>query len=193
MSESTSTVAIPPEIQARLDKLDELERGELERKGEFEKLSKQAEERASREVAKRDVRIKALETSTLRNAAESAIRDARGDVEGLLPHVLPRLGFSTDGVSVVVLDEANAGTPRKGRSGRSMSASDLVDELKGHGSLGRLFESASGSGPFRVPGQGEMRLSAEESKDPALYAMLKAKKERGEISTVYDHLGRRLI
>lgn len=185
---------LPPEVQQRLDRLDELERAEAERKGEYQRLSESQKTKHASELAKRDEQIGKLNSALLRSTAERAIRDKKGDVDSLMPHVLPLLELRETGrdFDIVVRDET--GRPRQSVRDRGhMSIDDFVDELKDHHALGRLFEGAGPRGEFRVPSEKEIRLNEAESKDPRLYQRLKERKAKGEISTVYDHVGRRLL
>jgi hypothetical protein len=199
---------LPPEIQEKVRKAEELERRELERQGEYQKLLQTNEERFKGEITKREERIgqlsSTLERTLTTNAATIAISSARGDVEGLLPHIMPALRTieepaGSGNYEVMVIDPKNPDQPRLNAKGQPMTVEELVAEKREHRTLSKLFDAspASGSGgqgsSFR-PGQPRIvTLTADEAKDPRRYQQLKAAKQKGEIEGVVDHEGRRLM
>lgn len=199
---------LPPEVEERLRKADELEQAELTRRGEFDKILGQTRKKFETEIATREERIGQLSSSLQRtlvqNAATSAINAARGDVEGLMPHIAPHLKAieSKDKpgtFELFVMDRDNPDQPRLNAKGQPMTVEELVAEKREHRTLSKLFEASPASGPggngssFR-PGQPRIvTLTAEEAKDPRRYQQLKQAKAKGEIEAVVDHEGRRLM
>jgi hypothetical protein len=187
-----NTEALPPEIQARLDRLEELERADAEKRGEYQRLTESQKTKHAGELAKRDEQLGRLSQAFIRSTAERAIRDAKGDIEGLSPHILPFLEARENGrggVDVVVLDPETKRPRQNIRSGGPMTVDDLVADLRDHRSLGLLFEGAAPRSGFRGVGEKVRNLTREQSRDPKLYAQLKEQVARGEISAVYDDRG----
>lgn len=200
---------LPPEVQEKLKKADELERREMERKGEYDRSLKSLEERLSAKAQQAEERTKivtgALERTITQNAATVALNAARGDVEGLLPHLLPMLRAVEDPsqpgkFDVIVVDPAKGGTEQKlNEKMQPMSIEEAVNELRGHRSLSKLFDASPASGPggigssFRAGQPRIVKLTADEAKDPRRYEMLKEQVRKGEIDGAEDHLGRRLV
>lgn len=94
-----------------------------------------------------------LEQVTIDNEAKSAIAEAKGDVDLLLPFVRKQVkSVEEDGqFNVYVVD----GEDRRfsGVTGQAMSIKELVTEMKGQERYGKLFESDAKSGPGLRPGQ----------------------------------------
>ncbi|GAB1340889.1 hypothetical protein [Gemmatimonas sp.] len=205
---SEASKNLPPDIQEKIKKADELERRELERKGEYERSLKSVEERLTAANQKTEERNKllsgALETTLTRNAATIALNAARGDVEGLLPHLLPILRAVEDPqvpgrFDVIVVDPKNPNEPKLNGKMQPMTIEEAVAELRDHRSLSKLFDATPASGPggngstFRAGQQRIVKLTDAEAKDPRRYEQLKEQKRKGEIDGAEDHLGRRLV
>lgn len=199
---------LPPDVQERLKKAEELERQEAERKGEYQKLLQSNEEKTKAAIAERDARLQQVTTeyttTLVENAATKALDSARGSVEGLLPHVLPELRSVEDPNKpgkfiVIVVDKKDPTKERMNAKALPMTIDELIAEKRESPVLSKFFEAspASGSGGQGsrfAPGQPRIvRLTAEESKDRAKYLELKDKKQKGEIDGALDHNGRRLI
>ncbi len=199
---------LPPDVQERLKKAEELERLEAERKGEYQKLLQTNEEKSKAAIAERDARIQQVTTeftSTLmENTATRALDAAGGSVEGLLPHVLPELRAVEDPAKpgkfvVIVVDKKDPSKERLNSKAQPMTVEELIAEKREHPTLALLFKASpasgsGGSGSRFTPGQPRLvRVTREEVKDPARYAALKAQKEKGEIDGVMLDDGRRLI
>lgn len=205
---SEASKNLPPEIQEKIKKADELERREMERQGQYQELLKGNEEKFKAELSKREERISvltsSLEASAKRNTATAVLNAARGDVEGLLPHVLPQLRAVESETApgefeVWVIDPKKPNEPRLNAKGQPMSVEDLVGELREHRTLSKLFDASPASGPggggsnFR-PGQPRIvTLTPEEAKNPKRYQQLKEQAKKGEIDGVVDAQGRRLF
>jgi len=136
------------------------EREDLEKKGEYEKLSaadkaalKAAEERAQALDAK-------LRSGAIERAALEAVTSVKGIPKALLPHILPNLEAVPDGDGFAVKVK---GDPAK-------KITDFVSSLKAEMAWGFEGSGASGSGAGQ-PGQGGGGTNAR-------YAELMAKENR---------------
>lgn len=111
------------------------------------------------EVTARDDRIKHL-TSTVEkllidSVAKSAIAEAKGSIELLLPHVRSstRVKEENGEFSVEVVDAQ--GNVKIGDSkGKPMSISDLIAEMRTSDTFGRAFEGENKSGSGKLPTSG---------------------------------------
>jgi hypothetical protein len=199
---------LPSDVQDRLKKLEEVEQREAERKGEYQTLITKNAEKHQAEIKAREDRINTLQTTltnSLRsNAVTLAINAAGGNVEGLLPHVLPKVVAVEDPnkpgeFTIAVVDPKDPTKERIGPKGQPMTIEDLVLETREHPVLSKLFEAkpTSGSGGsgtrFGIGQPRIVKLTAEEAKDPARYRQLKEQKAKGEIDGVMDANGRRII
>ncbi|WP_434478483.1 hypothetical protein [Gemmatimonas sp.] len=199
---------LPPEIQERLSRLDALEQQELERTGRHQEALQRTTDRFQNELKAREERVYTL-TSTLtktlsRDAATSAINALRGDVEALMPHILPHLQVVENAkrpghFEVFVVEKDDPEAVRLNAQGRPMTVEELAAELREHRTLSKLFDAspANGSGgsgsSFAKGGPRVVRLSAEEARDTKRYQQLKDQKARGEIDGAVDDRGRRLV
>lgn len=188
------TVDLPPEIAARLEQLEQLEQRETERRGEYDKLTQRLTAKHAEDVKRYDTRLSAFERALIRAEATSAISAARGDVEALLPHVAGQLRIVEENgeITVGVAQEGGKSTRPSLRGRGAMKAAELVEELRGHRSLGLLFEGGD-SRVLRTSSDRVVTLSREQSGDSRRYRALKEQVARGEIDRVVDWQGRPLI
>lgn len=150
------------------------------------------------EIRQRDETIERLKTQLTQNlresAASTAILSHRGDLFGLMPHVLPHLIAVEDPkqpgtYSVVAADPNNAKKPFKHPNGTFESANDVVARLRAHPEIGKLFGD-----PTATNDDGSVvRLTKEEANDPKRYQALKDKVKSGKIVAAYLPDGRRLL
>ncbi len=142
-----------------------------------------------------------LEKHLIENASISAINEADGSTDLLLPLITQR-------AKVVTLDNGNLGirilgddgierlSPKAG-STDPMSISELVGELRADSKFGRAFKAlgTSGSGAntsssgFPSSGNGEVRLTREAAKNPANYRAAKEQAEKTGRTLVIDPIG----
>lgn len=150
------------------------------------------------EIRQRDEKIERLTTQLTQNlresAASTAILSNRGDLFGLMPHVLPHLIAVEDPkqpgtYSVVAADPNNAKKPFKHPNGTFESANDVVARLRAHPEIGKFF----GDPAARGADDSVLRLTREEAVDPKRYQALKDKIKKGELTAVYLPDGRRLL
>jgi hypothetical protein len=103
-------------------------------------------------IARSEKLYKKLEKVTLESDAEKAIRDADGEPEVLLPHVLGRAALTEEGdeFSIVVRDAAGEPLMKGGKAG---GLGDVVAELKAKPQFAGAFggTGASGSGARSAP------------------------------------------
>lgn len=162
----------PVEAKNALEKIKEL--GTLDPKKDVdrlvqEKLDAQLEtirNNHNADLSKKDGSIKArdalLESTFKTEAVVKALAEAKGDVELLLPHVLPHVAFELEEVTVdgqtqlapktKVVDKD--GNVRIGKELKNMGIGELVTEMKGSDKFARLFEGSGheGTGDRKNPG-----------------------------------------
>jgi hypothetical protein len=143
------------EIAELIAKHDETSQTEAERKGEWDKLRLQMNEKHAKELAKKDETIgamrKRLEAELVDARATAAIAAAKGVPDLLLPHVQRHVKVD-ENFNVVVVDAK--GDPRVNGKGEPLSISDLVTEMKSTEIYGRAFEGSGQSGGGTQPGNG---------------------------------------
>jgi hypothetical protein len=143
------------EIAELIRKLDEDEHKDAEKKGEWEKLRAQMNEKHAKELAKRDEQISALRgrlNAELVDAkATSAIAAQKGVPDLLLPHVQRHVKVD-ENFNVLVVDAK--GDPRVNGKGEPLSISELVAEMKSTETYGRAFEGTGHSGGGTPPNNG---------------------------------------
>lgn len=142
-----------------------------------------------------------LEKHLIENSAISAITEAEGSTDLLLPLIAQK-------AKVVTLDNGNLGirilgddgierlSPKAG-STDPMSIVELVEELRADSKFGRAFKASgtSGSGAntsssgFPSLGNGEVRLTREAAKNPITYRAAKKQAEKTGRTLVIDPIG----
>lgn len=152
----------PVEAKNAVSKMKEL--GTLDPKKDVDRLVQekvdaqlaQINDLQSKELASRDAKIKArdaLLTSTFqREAAVKEIAAAKGDVDILLPHVLPSIAFDLEeGEGGVLIPktrvvDANGNTKIGTSAGSNMTIAEHVAEMKKSEKFSRLFEGSGHDG-----------------------------------------------
>ncbi|MFC3072357.1 hypothetical protein [Shinella pollutisoli] len=124
----------------------------------FEAAKSQLLEKHSGELSSRDERIKGL-TGTIdgllrEQRATTAIAEAKGSVDLLLPHVLNATRtVEKDGKFEVEVVDRN-GNVRIDGKGNNMDIKGLIAEMKASEVFGRAFEASGQSGSGKLPGNG---------------------------------------
>jgi hypothetical protein len=143
------------EIADLLKKAEEAELSEAERKGEWDKLRAQMNEKHDAALKAKDETISAmrarLNAELVDAKAVAAIAAAKGVPELLLPHVQRHVKVD-DEFNVQVVDAK--GDPRVGAKGEPLTIADLVAEMKSSEIFGRAFEGSGQSGSGKQPGNG---------------------------------------
>lgn len=148
----------PDEIAELLEAQQQRETTEAERKGEWDKLRGQMNERHAKELQAKDDQISSLRKSLERHLidaqATSAIAAEKGIPDLLLPHVQRHVRVvESDGeFSVRVVNDK--GDPRVNGKGEPLTISDLIAEMKTNQIFGRAFEGAGQSGSGTPPANG---------------------------------------
>lgn len=160
---------VDPEEYTRLKAdFEDRERKAAERKGEYDKLLVQVNEKHATALAERDNQNKALrtalESSLIDSEATRAIAGAKGVPELLLPHVRQSVKVVEEDGKFVAKVVDRAGTPRIGDAkGAPMTIDQLVGEMRESEVFGRAFEGtgASGSGASnkQAGGAGQKQMS----------------------------------
>lgn len=145
----------PEEIQELLEAHEARQLSESERKGEWEKLRTQMNDKHALDLKAKDETIgqmkKRLEAELIDAKAVSAIAAAKGSPDLLLPHVQRHVKVDDD-FNVVVVD--GKGDPRVNGKGEPLSISDLIEEMKANETFGRAFEGSGHSGSGTRPNSG---------------------------------------
>jgi len=159
-----------PEDYAALRKLrEEQQKGQLtdKQREEFESLKKQLHDAHSKELAKRDDRIKALvaalETEMITAQATGAIAAAQGSVKLLLPHVRRQAKVIEEQGAFRPVVVGEDGHPRL-KGDKEMTYEDLVAEMKEQDDFAGAFagSGASGIGALGSRGAGGSKPSFED-------------------------------
>jgi hypothetical protein len=128
---------------------------EAERKGEWDKLRTQMNDKHDLDLKGKDETIgslkKRLETELIDKTAVSAIAAAKGSPDLLLPHVQRHVKVDDD-FNVVVVNAK--GEPRVNGKGEPLSIADLIEEMKTNETFGRAFEGSGHSGSGMRPNNG---------------------------------------
>jgi hypothetical protein len=128
---------------------------EAERKGEWDKLRTQMNDKHAQDLKGKDETIgamkKRLETELIDKTAVSAIAAAKGSPDLLLPHVQRHVKVDDD-FNVVVVNAK--GEPRVNGKGEPLSIADLIEEMKTNETFGRAFEGSGHSGSGMRPNNG---------------------------------------
>lgn len=154
------------EITALIAKQEKDAEAEAERKGEWEKLRAQMNEKHGVELNKKDLAIKEKEDKAekLRSQIErylvdakatAAIAAAEGEPELLLPLVKKfiKVAQGEDGeFSTSIVDDK--GGPRVNGKGDPLTVEELLAEFKASEKLGRAFKASGASGGGSAPGGG---------------------------------------
>lgn len=154
------------EIEALLAKETERETTEAERKGEWEKLKAQMNEKHQADLKKKDLVIEEKDklAASLRSSLErhlvdanatAAIASLKGVPELLLPHVRQHIKVVEDenGQFQVTVVDAKGG-PRVNGKGEPLSISEFVGEMQQSDIYSRAFEGVGSSGSGTRPPAG---------------------------------------
>lgn len=143
------------EITALIAKHDETAQTEAERKGEWDKLRTQMNDKHAKDLQAKDEKISAyqkrLNAELVDARATSAIAAAKGVPDLLLPHVQRQVKVDEE-FNVIVVDAK--GDPRVNGKGEPLSITDLIEEMKANDVYGRAFEGSGHSGSGMRPNNG---------------------------------------
>lgn len=146
------------EIADLLKKAEDAEQSEAERKGEWDKLRAQMNEKHQTELKSREDKIAAMQSTLERHlidaTATAAIAAEKGVPDLLLPHVQRHVRVvDEDGEFAVRVVDAK-GDPRVDAKGEPLTIADLVKEMKASEIFGRAFEASGNTGSGKQPGSG---------------------------------------
>lgn len=143
---------------------EERELTEAEKKGQWDQLKQQMNEKHQSELRKKDLAIeeerqrqvqlrKSIESHLIQSAAISAISEHKGIPRLLLPVVANHIRIKEDSgkFNVEVVDES--GEPRVNGKGDPLTLSEFVGEMQSDEVYGRAFEGTGSSGSGTRPGQ----------------------------------------
>jgi hypothetical protein len=141
-------------------------------KADMEKAFAGREQEYKDRDAKKDA---ALTRYMVQAAATSALANAKGSTELLLPHVMGKARVVEDGDDYVVRVLDDAGDYRGDGKGGFMTIADLVKEMKASQTFSAAFESEAPPGTGAKPGQSQ-RAKPARSQDGDLSARDRIKK-----------------
>ena len=145
----------PEEIQELLEAQELRAQTDAERKGEWDKLRAQMNEKHQTELRTKDETIgqmrKRLEAELVDAKATAAIASAKGVPDLLLP-IVQRHVKVDDSFNVVVVD--GKGDPRVNGKGEPLTISDLITEMRASEIYGRAFDGSGQSGSGMPPSSG---------------------------------------
>lgn len=162
----------PEEIQAMLAEYDELlelktqrEMTEAEKKGQWEQLRTQMNEKHAKELAAKDKLVaeeiakqgslrKSIERHLIDSTALAAIAHHKGIPELLLPYVTQRLKVEEEeGQFNIKVVDAKGEAVVNGK-GEPLSPTEFVGEMQSNEVFGRAFQGSGNSGGGTRPGNG---------------------------------------
>lgn len=146
---------IKQNIQAKLDELADAKGAKVD----IDKIKQDLARGHSKELEKHQTRTQALQNqlyeTLVKNEAISAITDAKGIPELLLPYVSNQVKVVEEDGKFQPYVVDNAGDVRySGVTGQPMTIRELVSELKANEKLGRAFESEAPRGGGMNPNGG---------------------------------------
>lgn len=155
----------PDRARAALEELEELKKLDPEKEADkianakVEAAKAQLLEKHNGEITSRDERIghltKTVEGLLIDAAAMSALAEAKGSVELLLPHVRSHTRVKeVDGKFAVEVVDKDGNAKIADAKGTPMDIAGLVAEMKGSDAFGRAFEGSGQSGSGKQPGAG---------------------------------------
>lgn len=163
----------PEEYKRLREQADQTARAEAEKKGQYDALLKQHQDKFTEKETKWASREKALLASLEQNLvdaqASAALSMEKGIVELLLPHVKRFVRVvEEEGTFVAKVVDAH-GNPRINDKHEPMTIHQLVMEMKANPTYGRAFEGQGASGGGATP-----QLSAGMARTPAIDPKLPA-------------------
>lgn len=180
------------EIAELVKKAEEAALSEAERKGEWDKLRQQMNDKHATELKAREDAVAKMRTTLERHlidaAATSAIAAEKGVPALLLPHVQRHVRVIEQDGEFVAQVVNEKGDPRVNGKGEPLAISDLVAEMKQSEIFGRAFEGSGQSGSGKQPAsnaggsgsQGGVPKSWAEAKTPEQKAaFLQSQKPKG--------------
>lgn len=139
------------EVTALRTEKAERERADAERKGEYQKLLKQQQDKFDAQIREAQQKAQQLEQRLhdriRRQAVTEALAKANGNVALLTPHVAGtvKVVFDEDGNEIVqVVDQK--GNPRIGKSGDAMTLDELIGGMKEDQTFAAAFAGTGNSG-----------------------------------------------
>lgn len=180
----------PEEITELVKAREEAERGNLEKKGEWDKLKAQLLESHKKEITAREEAVQkmksTLESYLVDASATEAIASAKGIPQLLLPHVKSAVKVVEEEGKYHVRVVDKDGSPRMNSKGEYIGIKDLVTEMRESDVFARAFEGngTSGSG---APSGGTFRkggtivLSRDDAKDPVKYRSAKEQAQKAGV------------
>lgn len=146
------------EIEALISAQEEHAQSEAERKGEWEKLRAQMNEKHAADIKalndKLAAKDKAIERYLIDSQATAAIAGAKGVPDLLLPHVQRHVRVVEENGEFQVRVVDAKGDPRVNGKGDPLSIPELVAEMKSTEIFGRAFEGSGQSGGGMPPANG---------------------------------------
>jgi hypothetical protein len=146
----------PEEIAELVEKQEQIDRSQAEKRGEFDKILAQVNEKNAQALKAKDETLaqmrKRLESELVDSKAIAAIAAAKGKTKLLLPLVKNQLRVD-ENFNVIVLN-ADGETPKVNDKGDPLTINDLVNEMRASEDYGAAFEGTGQSGSGTRPTNG---------------------------------------
>lgn len=153
------TVAdIATSFQSKVDELTAQVAKGKDAKINIDKIKEDIAASFAAQTKEKDVKIEALTGQLyglmVDSAAKSAVADAKGDINLLMPFIKQQVkAVEEDGAfKIYVVDKDNE-RRFSAVTGSAMTIKELVDEMKGNEQYGKLFDSEAPRGPGMGPGK----------------------------------------
>ncbi len=165
----TSPDEILAGINAKVGELEGQIAGDGEARLNLDKIKDDLNKAHAKDLSAKDKRIDALTGQfhelMVKSAATTALAEAKGDTELLMPFVLEKAKIvEEDGEFNVFIADEVGDRRYSGTTGTPMTIAELVDEMKNTDRYGKLFESdkptGGGKGP-RSSAEGQIKASGE--------------------------------
>lgn len=124
----------------------------------LDKIKEDLAKSYAKESEGKDTRIQALTNQLydmmVTTAATTAVAEAKGDVELLMPFIKKQVKpIEEDGKFKVFVVDQDSERRYSGTTGSPMTITELVEEMKGQDKFGKLFSSETPRGPGFQPGK----------------------------------------
>ncbi len=168
----------PEDVKAKLEELTEAAAKAGDSGKALDKLKADLEQGYSKKLTAKDAEVTAMRATVERylvdNEATTALAEAKGAVQLLLPHVKSNVRVIEENGQYVVRVVDKDGDPRGDGKGGFMSIKDLIAEMKASETYGRAFESSGTTGGGKPSGGGKPVASKQNRDDMSSIDKIKA-------------------
>lgn len=188
----------PSEISELLESVEQAQNKELAKKGEYDKLLAQVQEKHKAEIEIKQKELeeanRAVESHLIDANAISAITELGGSAKLLLPHVKDRVRVVKDesGQYAVNVLSADKSMPLVNSEGKPIGIKDLLTQMRDDEAYSMAFKPTAGTGtgsPVSTRGGGvqSFKISRADARDGSKYkAVREAAEKAGETVEIID-------